>query len=142
MRSSVTTDGIDRSPHRGLYYASGILPEDLGRKPIIGIVNTANETMPGHNHLTHLAQSVHDGVLEAGGIPVEFSTIAICDGIATGHYGMHYPLASRELIADSVECMAQAHQFDALVMVTACDKITPAMLMAAARLDLPALLVT
>ncbi|MBQ1406667.1 MAG: dihydroxy-acid dehydratase [Eubacterium sp.] len=142
MRSSVTTDGIDRSPHRGLYYASGILPEDLGRKPIIGIVNTANETMPGHNHLSHLAQNVHDGVLEAGGIPVEFPTIAICDGIATGHYGMHYPLASRELIADSVECMAQAHQFDALVMVTACDKITPAMLMAAARLDIPALLVT
>ena len=142
MKSKITIDGIDRSPHRGLYYASGILPEDLGKKPIIGIVNTANGSMPGHNHLDTLARAVCDGVLAAGGIPVEFPTIAICDGIATGHYGMHYPLASRELIADSVECMAEANAYDALVMVTACDKITPAMLMAAARINVPAILIT
>ena len=142
MKSQITTEGIDRSPHRSLYYAAGVLPEDLGKKPIIGIVNTANETMPGHNHLGELARAVHDGVLEAGGIPMEFPTIGICDGIATGHYGMHYPLASRELIADSVECMAEANAYDALVMVTGCDKITPAMLMAAARINVPAILIT
>ncbi len=142
MRSDITIEGISRSPHRGLYYAAGVLPEELGKKPIIGIVNTYNTTMPGHNHLDRLTRAVRDGVLEAGGIPMEFSTIAICDGIATGHYGMHYPLASRELIADSVECMAEANAYDGLVMVTACDKITPAMLMASARLNVPAILIT
>ena len=142
MKSTITTEGIDKSPHRGLYYATGILPEELGRKPIIGIVNSANETMPGHAHLDTLAKAVHDGILEAGGIPVEFPTIGICDGIATGHYGMHYPLASRELIADSIECMAEAHQYDALVMLPTCDKIVPGMLMAALRIDVPTIVLT
>lgn len=141
MKSKITTDGIDRSPHRALYYASGILPEDLGKKPIIGILNTANDTMPGHNHLDKLADAVREGICEAGGIAKEFSTIAICDGIATGHYGMHYPLASRELIADSIECMAEAHAYDALVMVVACDKIVPGALMAACRINVPTILV-
>ena len=142
MKSAITTVGIDRSPHRALYYASGILPEDLGKKPIIGIVNTYNDTMPGHNHLNKLVAAVREGISEAGGIPKEFPTIGICDGIATGHYGMHYPLASRELIADSIECMAEAHQYDALVMVVGCDKIVPGALMAAARLNVPAIILT
>ena len=142
MKSTITKEGITRSPHRGLYYSTGILPEELKKKPIIGIVNSANETMPGHMHLDDLARFVHDGILEAGGIPVEFPTIGICDGIATGHYGMHYPLASRELIADSVECMAEAHQYDALVMIPACDKIVPGMLMAALRIDVPTIFLT
>ncbi len=142
FKSNITVEGIDRAPHRSLYYATGILPEELGKKPIIGIVNTANETMPGHNHLTRLAEAAANGVLAAGGIPVKFSTIGICDGIATGHYGMHYPLASREVIANSIECMAQAHQYDGLVMVVGCDKIVPGALMAAARLNLPTILIT
>ncbi|MBQ1406842.1 MAG: dihydroxy-acid dehydratase [Eubacterium sp.] len=137
-RSDITTIGLDKSTHRALYYAMGVLPEEL-EKPIIAVVNSQNETMPGHCDLDKIAKAVKEGILQAGGTPVEFPTIAICDGIAMGHYGMHYPLASRELIADSIECMMNAHQYDGMVLISNCDKITPGMLMAAARLNVPAI---
>lgn len=136
QRSHVTTKGLERATHRGLYYSMGFLPEDLD-KPLIAIVNPHNETMPGHVHLDTIAKAVREGVLAAGGTPIEFPTIGICDGIAQGNYGMHYPLASRELIADSIECMMNGHSYDAMVLVTGCDKVTPGMLMAAARLNIP-----
>lgn len=141
MRSHITTKGLKRATHRALYYSMGFLPEDL-EKPLVAIVNTQNETMPGHSHLDSVAKAVREGVIAAGGTPVEFPTIAICDGIAQGHAGMHYPLSSRELIADSVECMVNAHQYDAMVLVTNCDKITPGLLMAAVRLNIPAVMVS
>lgn len=126
--------GAGRAPHRSLFYAMGYTKEDLQR-PLIGIVNSQNEIVPGHFHLDTIAKAAREGVLAAGGTPIEFPSIAICDGIAMGHAGMHYSLASRELIADSIESMALAHAFDGLVMVTNCDKVVPGMLMAAARLD-------
>lgn len=141
MRSEITTKGIERATHRALYYSMGFLPEDL-EKPIVAVVNTQNESMPGHVHLDTIAKAVKEGIIAAGGTPVEFPTIAICDGIAQGHFGMHYPLASRELIADSVECMMNAHQYDAMVMISNCDKITPGMLLAAVRLNVPAILIS
>jgi len=140
MKSDITKKGIERATHRALYYSMGHSPKDL-RKPIIGIVNSQNETMPGHIHLGQLAQAVREGVIEAGGLPIEFPTIGICDGIAQGHYGMHYSLASRELIADTVEAMMNAHSYDAMILITNCDKITPGMLMACVRLDIPAIIV-
>jgi len=141
MKSHGTTKGLERATHRALYYSMGFLPEDLD-KPLIGIVNSQNEAVPGHVHLDTIAKAVKEGVLQAGGTPIEFPTIGICDGIAQGNYGMHYPLASRELIADSVECMMNGHSFDAMVLITNCDKITPGMLMAAARLDVPAIMIS
>ncbi len=141
MRSEITTKGIERATHRALYYSMGFLPEDL-EKPIVAVVNTQNEAMPGHVHLDSIAKAVKEGIIANGGTPVEFPTIAICDGIAQGHYGMHYPLASRELIADSIECMVNAHQYDAMVLITNCDKITPGMLLAAVRLNIPAILIS
>ncbi|MBN1151804.1 MAG: dihydroxy-acid dehydratase, partial [Dehalococcoidia bacterium] len=141
MRSSVTTKGLERATHRALYYATGMLPEELD-KPLVAIVNPQNETMPGHIHLDVIAKAVREGVLAAGGTPIEFSTIGLCDGIAQGNYGMHYPLASRELICDSIECMVNGHSYDAMVLVTECDKITPGMLMAAARLNIPTIVVS
>ena len=141
MRSEITTKGIERATHRALYYSMGFLPEDL-EKPIGAVVNTQNEAMPGHVHLDSIAKAVKEGIIANGGTPVEFPTIAICDGIAQGHYGMHYPLASRELIADSIECMVNAHQYDAMVLITNCDKITPGMLLAAVRLNIPAILIS
>lgn len=141
MRSHVTTKGLARATHRALYYSMGYLPEDLA-KPLVAIVNTQNETMPGHMHLDSIAKAVREGVIGAGGTPIEFPTIALCDGIAQGNYGMHYPLASRELIADSIECMVNGHQYDAMVLITNCDKITPGMLMAAVRLDIPAIIIS
>lgn len=141
MRSHITTKGLERATHRALYYSMGFLPEDL-EKPLIAVVNTQNEAMPGHVHLDRIAKAVKDGILAAGGVPIEFSTIAICDGIAQGHYGMHYPLASRELIADSIECMINAHQYDAMVLITNCDKITPGLLIAAMRLNIPAIMIS
>ncbi|MDR3562777.1 MAG: dihydroxy-acid dehydratase [Negativicutes bacterium] len=141
MRSHITTKGLERATHRALYYSMGFLPQDL-EKPLVAIVNTQNETMPGHVHLDSIAKAVREGVIAAGGTPVEFPTIAICDGIAQGNYGMHYPLASRELICDSVECMVNAHQYDAMVLVTNCDKITPGLLMAAVRLNIPAIMIS
>ena len=140
-RSEITTRGVERSTHRALYYSMGLLPEDL-EKPLVAVVNTQNEAMPGHVHLDSIANAVKKGIIAAGGTPIEFPTIAICDGIAQGNYGMHYPLASRELICDSVECMVNAHQYDAMVLVTNCDKITPGLLMASLRLNIPAIVVS
>ncbi len=141
MRSHATTRGLERATHRALYYSMGFLPEELDR-PLVAIANPQNETMPGHIHLDIIAKAVREGVLAAGGTPVEFGTIGLCDGIAQGNYGMHYPLASRELICDSIECMVNGHSYDALVLVTECDKITPGMLMAAARLNIPTIVVS
>ncbi len=141
MRSDTVKKGLERAPHRSLFYAMGYHPDEL-QKPLIGVVNSANEIVPGHVHLDRLADAVKAGVYSAGGGPVEFSTIGICDGIAMGHAGMKYSLASRELIADSIESMVYAHCFDALVFVTNCDKIVPGMLMAAARLDLPSVFIS
>lgn len=141
MKSHITTRGLERATHRALYYAMGLIPEDL-EKPLIAVINSQNESMPGHKHLDSIARAVKDGIIAAGGTPIEFPTIGICDGIAQGNYGMHYPLASRELIADSVECMMEGHSYDAMVMVTDCDKITPGMIIAAARLDLPTIIIS
>jgi len=141
MRSHKVTRGINRAPHRSLFRASGFHPEELNR-PLVGVVNSANEIVPGHVHLDSIAEAVKTGVRINGGTPIEFSTIAICDGIAMNHTGMHYSLASREVVADSIELMVEAHCFDALVFITNCDKITPGMMMAAARLKLPSILVS
>lgn len=132
--------GPERAPHRSLFKALGFTDEELAR-PIIGVVNAHSEIVPGHAHLNALADAVKAGVRAAGGTPVEFPVIGVCDGIAMGHRGMKYSLASRELIADSIEVMVEAHPFDGLVLVAACDKILPGMLMAAARLDLPSIVV-
>lgn len=139
-RSGQLTNGIERSAHRSLLYSTGLDSEDL-RKPMIAIVNSFTEMVPGHIHLREIADFVKQGVVEAGGIPREFNTIAICDGICQGHKGMSYPLPSREIIADSIEYMIEAHQFDAMVLMPGCDKIVPGMLMAAMRLNIPALVV-
>ncbi|MCX8153800.1 MAG: dihydroxy-acid dehydratase, partial [Candidatus Bathyarchaeota archaeon] len=141
MRSDEIKKGIDRAPHRALLKALGLTDKDI-EKPFIGIASSYTNIVPGHIHLRSIADAVKEGVIAAGGTPFEFNTIAICDGIAMGHEGMRYSLPSRELIADSVESMVQAHRLDALVLVTNCDKITPGMLMAAARLDIPAIVVT
>ncbi|MGI6005525.1 MAG: dihydroxy-acid dehydratase [Christensenellales bacterium] len=141
MNSDQIKSGADRAPHRSLLKALGLTDNQI-KKPLIGIVNSFNEIVPGHIHLGQIARAVKDGVLSAGGTPVEFNTIAVCDGIAMGHEGMKYSLASRELIADTVECMARAHCFDALVFIPNCDKVVPGMLMAAARLNLPSIFVS
>ncbi len=141
MRSDRMKKGIERAPHRSLFNAVGMLPEELER-PIIGIANSASELIPGHIHLHRIAQAVKDGVRLAGGTPFEFSTIGICDGIAMNHEGMKYSLGSRELIADSVEVMGKAYPFDGLVLIPNCDKIIPGMMMAALRLNIPAVLVS
>ena len=141
MRSDVTKVGVERAPHRSLYKALGLTDEEL-RKPIIGIANSFNELIPGHIHLREIADAVKAGVRMAGGTPLEFNTIGICDGIAMNHDGMKYSLPSRELIADSVETMAKAYFFDGLVLIASCDKIIPGMLMAAARLNIPTVFVS
>lgn len=141
MRSDVVKNGFARAPHRSLLYASGLTPEELNR-PLIGIVNSYNEIVPGHVHLDRIGEAVKAGVLAAGGTPLSFNVIGVCDGIAMGHPGMRYSLPSRELIADSVETMAMAHGFDGLVFIPNCDKIVPGMLMAAARLNIPAVFVS
>ncbi|RLI33175.1 dihydroxy-acid dehydratase [Candidatus Bathyarchaeota archaeon] len=133
--------GIEKAPHRSLFKALGLNDKDLG-KPLIAVVNSWNEVVPGHIHLNRIAEAVKQGIKEAGGTPLEFNTIAICDGIAMGHEGMRNPLPSRDLIADSVELMINAHCFDAMVCICSCDKIIPGMLMAACRLDIPAIFVT
>ena len=140
-RSDVVKTGPERTPHRSLLKACGFTDAQI-RKPFVGVVNSYCEIVPGHNHLREIARAVKDGVLMAGGTPFEFNTIAVCDGIAMGHEGMRYSLCTRELIADSVECMARAHAFDALVFIPNCDKIVPGMLMAAARLNLPCVFVS
>ena len=141
MRSDIVKKGSTRSAHRSLFHALGYSDEDL-KKPMIGIVNSFNEIVPGHGHLREIAEAVKLGVSAAGGMPVEFPAIAICDGIAMGHDGMKYPLASRELIADSIEAMANGHAFDGLVMIPNCDKIVPGMLMAAGRVNIPTVVVS
>ena len=141
MKSNVMKEGYMRSPQRSLLYALGLTKEEIER-PLIGIVNSFNEVVPGHMHLRTVTEAVKAGVRLAGGTPLEFPAIAVCDGIAMGHVGMKYSLASRELIADSAETMALAHAFDALVFIPNCDKIVPGMLMAAARLDLPCIFVS
>ncbi len=133
--------GPEKAPHRSLWKALGLTDEELAR-PLIGVVSAASECVPGHAHLSMLAQAVKDGVRMAGGTPVQFPAIGVCDGIAMGHEGMRYSLSSRELIADSCEAMARAHGLDALVFLPNCDKIVPGMLMAAARLNLPAIVVS
>ncbi|MFH2057729.1 MAG: dihydroxy-acid dehydratase [Pseudomonadota bacterium] len=141
MRSHIATKGIARAPHRSLFKAMGFTDREISQ-PLIGIANSANELIPGHMHLDNIVKAVKSGVSMAGGTPMEFSTIGVCDGIAMNHKGMHYSLASRELIADSIEVVATAHPFDAIVMVPNCDKIIPGMLMAAARLNIPAIFIS
>lgn len=141
MRSDVMTKGVGRAPSRALLKAMGITDEEMQR-PLIGVANSFNEYVPGHIHLNKIADAVKAGIRAAGGTPLEFSTIGVCDGLAMGHGGMKYSLASRELIADSVEIMAQAHPVDGLVLIPNCDKIVPGMLMAALRLNIPAVMVS
>ncbi len=141
MRSDEMKLGAERAPQRSLFKAMGYTDAQI-RKPLIGIVNSFNEIVPGHIHLQNIARSVKDGVLMAGGTPVEFNVIGVCDGIAMGHEGMKYSLVTREIITDSIECMAKAHRFDGLVFIPNCDKIVPGMLMAAARLNIPSIFVS
>ena len=141
MRSDAVKKGPSRAPNRSLFHALGRTEEELQR-PLIGIVNSFNEVVPGHMHLDKIVEAVKTGVLMAGGTPMEFPAIAVCDGIAMGHVGMHYSLPTRELIADSTEAMALAHQFDALVMIPNCDKNVPGLLMAAARVNIPTIFVS
>jgi dihydroxy-acid dehydratase len=141
MKSDVVKMGVEKAPHRSLFKAMGYINEEIAN-PLIGIIGAQNEIIPGHIHLGTIVEAVKSGVRMAGGTPVEMSTIGVCDGIAMNHVGMKYSLASRELIADSVETVAHAHGFDALVLVPNCDKIVPGMLMAAARLNLPTVVVS
>ncbi len=141
MRSDIVKRGLERAPHRSLFKAMGYTDAEINA-PLVGIVNSQNEVVPGHIHLDTIVEAVKAGVRNAGGTPMEFPAIAVCDGISMGHIGMHYSLPSRELIADSIETMAMAHGFDALVMVPNCDKIVPAMLMAAGRLNIPTIVVS
>ncbi|HSJ52245.1 MAG TPA: dihydroxy-acid dehydratase, partial [Anaerolineae bacterium] len=141
MRSDDMKTGLQRAQHRALFYSMGYTRREI-EQPIVGVVNSYNQIIPGHIHLDSLVDAVVRGVAMAGGTPVVFPAIGICDGLTMGHNGMRYVLASREHIADSVEIMASAHPFDALVLVTNCDKITPAMMMAALRLDIPAVVLS
>jgi dihydroxy-acid dehydratase len=138
LRSDVVKQGLEKAPHRSLFYAMGYTEEEL-KRPLIGVISAHSEIVPGHIHLDKVAEAVKAGVRMAGGTPVLIPSIGVCDGIAMGHVGMKYSLASRELIADSVETMAMAHCFDGLVLIPNCDKIVPGMIMAAARIDIPAL---
>jgi len=141
MKSDRVKKGVERAPHRSLFKAIGYTDAEI-KRPLIGIANSANQIIPGHSHLDQIVDAVKAGIYMAGGTPIEFGTIGICDGIAMNHVGMKYVLGSRELIADSIEVMAVAHAFDALVLVPNCDKIVPGMLMAAARLDLPSIVIS
>lgn len=141
MRSDAVTKGAQQAPHRSLFHALGMTQEEMDR-PLVGIVNSYNEIVPGHMNLDKIVNAVKQGVAMAGGTPVVFPAIAVCDGIAMGHIGMKYSLVTRDLIADSTEAMAMAHQFDALVMVPNCDKNVPGLLMAAARLNIPTVFVS
>ncbi|MBI2852430.1 MAG: dihydroxy-acid dehydratase [Chloroflexi bacterium] len=141
MKSDVVKKGVERAPHRSLLYALGCSAEEMD-KPFIGIVNSFSEIVPGHKHLRDISEAVKGGVRAGGGVPFEVNTIAVCDGIAMNHPGMKYSLPSRELIADSVEIVAEAHSFDALVFIPNCDKVIPGMMMAAVRLNVPAIFVS
>lgn len=141
MRSDVVKKGIEKTPHRSLFKAMGYTDEEI-RRPLIGVVNSKNEIVPGHIHLDTITEAVKAGIRMAGGTPVEFGAIGVCDGIAMGHVGMKYSLATRELIADSCEAMGMAHSFDGMVFIPNCDKIVPGMLMAAARINVPSIVVS
>ena len=141
MRSDVVKKGPQRAPHRSLFKAAGLTEEELER-PLIGVVTSQNDIIPGHVHLDQIVEGVKKGVLMSGGTPLVFPTIGVCDGIAMGHEGMKYSLVTRELIADTIECMVKAHGFDALVLIPNCDKIVPGMIMAALRLNIPAVIVS
>ncbi len=141
MRSDLMKKGLERAPHRSLFKAMGYTDEEIAR-PMIGVVNSANEIIPGHVHLDRIAEDVKAGIRIAGGTPIEFPAIGVCDGIAMGHAGMKYSLASREIIADSVEIMATAHPFDGLVFIPNCDKIVPGMLMASLRINIPSVFIS
>ena len=141
MQSDQIKRGVERAPNRSLLYALGLTEEDMER-PLIGVVSSYNEIVPGHMNIDKITEAVKAGILEAGGYPIVFPAIAVCDGIAMGHVGMKYSLVSRDLIADSTEAMAIAHQFDGLVMIPNCDKNVPGLLMAAARLNLPTVMVS
>ena len=141
MLSDNVTKGVDRAPNRSLFAALGLTREEQER-PLVGVVCSKNEIVPGHMNLDKIAEAVKAGVRMAGGTPIEFPAIAVCDGIAMGHIGMKYSLVTRDLIADSTECMAIAHQFDALVMIPNCDKNVPGLLMAAARINVPTIFVS
>ena len=141
MKSDIIKKGVERAPHRALFKAMGYTDEEVAR-PLIGVVNSKNEIVPGHIHLDKIAEAVKAGIRIAGGTPVEFGAIGICDGIAMGHIGMKYSLASRELVADSCEAMGRAHSFDGMVFIPNCDKIVPGMLMAAARLNVPSVVIS
>jgi dihydroxy-acid dehydratase len=141
MKSDSIKKGIERAPHRALLYALGCTRKEFD-KPFIGVINSYSEIVPGHMHLREIAASVKDGIRSAGGVPFEVNTIAVCDGIAMNHAGMKYSLPSRELIADSVETVVEAHAFDALVFITNCDKIIPGMIMAALRLNIPSIFIS
>lgn len=141
MRSDVVKRGVEKAPHRSLFKAMGMTDDELER-PLIGICSAKSEIVPGHKHLDVIVEAVRTGILMAGGTPVVFPAIGVCDGISMGHVGMNYSLVTRELIADSVEAMAMAHGFDAMVMVPNCDKIVPGMLMGAARVNIPTVVVS
>ena len=141
MKSDMAKKGLERAPHRSLLYALGLGSADM-EKPFIGVINSFSEVIPGHFHLRQVAEAVKAGVYSGGGVPFEVNTIGVCDGIAMNHPGMKYSLPSRELIADSVEILAQAHAFDGLVFIPNCDKIVPGMIMAALRLNVPAIFVS
>lgn len=141
MNSDQIKKGAERAPHRSLLRATGIKAEDFG-KPFIAVCNSFTESIPGHVHLDKVARYIKAQIRKAGGVPIEFNTIGICDGVAMGHMGMKYSLPSRELIADSVESMLKAHCFDAVICITNCDKIVPGMLMGALRVNIPTIVVS
>ena len=141
MRSDVVRKGMQQAPHRSLFHALGMTKEEMER-PLVGIISSTNEPVPGHINSEKIVNAAKMGVAMAGGTPVVFPAIAVCDGIAMGHSGMKYSLVTRDLIADSTEAMAMAHQFDALVMVPNCDKNVPGLLMAAARINVPTVFVS
>jgi len=142
MRSDRITKGVNAAPQRSLLHALGLSEEEIGHKPLIGVVSSANEIVPGHMNIDKVVEAVKMGVAMAGGVPIVFPAIAVCDGIAMGHEGMKYSLVTRELICDSTEAMATAHPFDGLVMVPNCDKNVPGLLMAAARINIPTIFVS
>ena len=141
MRSDLMKKGLERAPHRSLMKAMGYTDEEI-RRPLIGVCHAHNEIIPGHIHLDKILEAVKTGIRMAGGTPISFATIGVCDGIAMNHPGMKYSLASREIVADSVEIMAEAHPFDAMVMIPNCDKVVPGMLMAMLRVNIPAIMVS
>lgn len=141
MRSDIIKKGVERLPHRSIFKSLGYTDEEI-KRPIIGVVNSANELIPGHIHLASIAEAVKAGIRIGGGTPQEFSTIGVCDGVAMNHIGMRYSLATREIIADSIEAVSMAHPFDGLVLISSCDKIVPGMIMAALRLNIPSIMIS